>query len=762
VIGDSEATRTRHGHTTESVRPPNMPLFSNLPRDAAATRARRAAILARTPLTASLSGGESEKLLADSALATCPANTVLFTAGDPPKKIFLIGSGSVQIRVQAGSLADDRAEPAMHLCLLGAGEVVADRELAQLAAGVAGEATRRSAAIVLGTPAEILAIDQHALAGVLAGNPMFRARLADALVARIEALEALADELAALKNFGKVRLARLLLQFFDFLGQPRGGVLRLAQVFTQGELAAMLGLTRRSVGDDIAALEAFDAIGQDPKGHLKLRDRARLRRIASLDPADREASAAAWREDVAAALAEGDTLRAFELAREALLYHPKDAGLGYSATLAALRAGALEAAEALISSFRFSATDDDERRAALQARVLKARAFAAPDPAALRDFALRSAQAYELVYHATRGRYSWVNAASMFYVAGEVQRGEAIARALSEGAAHAGLDYWSLATRAEALWLLGHHDAAAGFLGQAAGAEDADDGKMATTRRQFSMLSHCLRRDASDVTSVLPVRKTLVCMQPPRGEQAAALARSGWAGAFLAIGDAADLAAYGPLAEQEGISLVLAAPAEILLRTTPAATAILARRECHVAQSASARVSPADIVHARRRALGLGLLAAEAQGADVMVVPEGVWPEGDVLAPGQSAVLWVQAADDASLAGLAGSDHLLAGNTIIVVRRSLDAALAYASGLRGRPLRMCLDVENLSGVAPVDIALARMQPLTRPGDVFATEAAAAELALLRRPDLRLIAVGRLRAQRRMEGVRGWAVQDVLF
>jgi CRP-like cAMP-binding protein len=660
--------------------------FGRLPGDAPQTRQRRRAILAAARLTSGLSPDHGEQLLAASSLATQPGGTLLFSAGDAPDKIFLVGSGTVRV-CMGGAEAS-----AMQIGLRGPGDVVAEQGLVWLAAGLPRREVLRQDAVVTGAPAEILGIDQAVLAAVLAQDAAARGRLAAELAWLLDALARLAGELASFKNFAKPRLARLLTGYFDHMGRAEGGILRIPHKISDGDMADALGLTRRSVLDDRQALESFDAIEVDQHGHLVLRDRARLLRIASLPPpADRAAGATAWRADIEAALAAGDTLGSLELAREALLYFPHDKALGYTACLAALRAGALETAETLIEKCRFTDGDrKDEAVASLGARVLKERAFACSDRATGARLALDSATAYFAVHRRTAGRYSALNAASMYMVAGREAAGRELAQALV--AAKPASGYWGAATRAEAFWLLGHQDAAAASLREAAAAADADDGKIATTRQQIQFLAGCLGRDASVLEAGFPARRVMVD-------------------------------ASGPVA-------------------------------------------------ARRLALGLALLQAASTGARVTLVPEPAgmpdWAAPDMPADGQAAILWVQAANEAGMeelsTGLAAAEFCVDGSATMLrfakVSQALAAARMVRRGEGGIHIRMCMDMEALGDGRLGEARLARMQMLSRPGEIFATGAAAAELALLRRPDLRLVAVGRVRNQRRLDRLRAWAVRDL--
>ncbi len=753
-----------------------MSVLTKAARDAPHTRERRRAILSQMPLTARLAPEHAARILAASALATCPGGTRLFAQGDAPLEIFIVVSGIVQIRAPVGGITDAAAEPSMHLRLRGPGDIVADRELACLAAGLIGRLPRRQAAIVLGEPAEILAIDQAVLAQTAHEDAHLRAVLAGEVTGLIDTLERLADELAGLKNFGKVRLARLLLEFFDRMGQMRGEFVQIPHLFSHADMAAALGLTRRSVFDDILALEDFGAIDHDRAGRLVLRDRLRLLRIASLEPSeDRDIGARAWRVDIEAALAGNDSLRAFELAREALQYHPRDPELRYLAVLSALRTGVLEDAEKLIATYKFSSADADERVAALAARVMKERAFAAGDRETMVAYAQHAADIYAAAHRRTGGEYTALNAASMYCAGARAEDGLPLARALTAAPLAHGAGYWAHATRAEAFWLLGQSMAAADMLRRAMDCTDADDGKIATTRLQTLRLAAACGRDASPLLSVFPARRLLVCTAPPSKERLGALQSSPWAAAFVAVTDLEALGDTDWLDQFAAIDFVLAAPAEILLRRAPArALRVLSRGVCHLADTAGGDASFTQRENAWRRAAGLGHLAAAERGYELRLLTAlgdiaddlPHWAAPDALAEGQAAVLWVQAEDRAAqlAQSVAGAERVVSANAATLRFSAISDALAAANALRdqahgaGLAVRLCLDVENLSNTPLEAALLTRLQPLIRPGEIFASEAAAAELSLLRRTDMRLIAVGLVRSQRRLNRMPAWVIK----
>jgi CRP-like cAMP-binding protein len=716
------------------------------------TRQRRQAILAKSPLFATLTEPHAARLLACSSIATCPGGTVLFSRGDISSAIFLVVSGFVELRTQ-GAGTEDMAETALHLRLAGAGEFAAGDELAMLAAGTAPAGERRQTAMVLGDPAEIMAVDSTEFAAWLSADSAARLHVAQALLDHLAALQTLAADLVSFKNHGKIRLARHLDRLFGRMGVFRGAAVTLPHAVSHANLAASLGVTRRSVFDDMLSLEDFGAIDHDRAGRLTLRDRTRLQRIANLvTPEDRQADAETWREDVARALDAGDTLRAFELSREALVYHPRDEALRYAAVLAALRSGALNEAESLITSFRFDIGQGSEATAALAARAQKERAFAALDTASLRREAAHAAAAYHQVHVRFGGSYSLLNAAQLYCVAGAMETG----LTLAAGLVRDGTGYWKLVTRAEALWLRGEETTALAAARVARQAADADEGKVATTRRQLRRLATALGRDAVAFMEILSVRPVAMCdATDPR---LTVLARTA-SRLFVVLDGPADL---GEAALPDSVELVLPAPAP---NPTDAGlaplSALIGRVPCHLANPLAGPTTQARLLHARRLALGLALLCAAEREAPVICGGENAWPDwaaADTPAGGQVALLFVAGAPVPQT--VAAQERHETETGIVLRFAAPGPALRVALALNHRwpqAARCCLDIEP-DATPLAEARLSQIQPAIPEAGVFATDAAAAELALQRRPDLRLQSIGLVRSRRRMNRMRLWSAQ----
>ncbi len=195
-----------------------------------------------------------------------------------------------------------------------------------------------------------------------------------------------------------------------------------------------------------------------------------------------------------AALAAGDFLTAIDVLRNA----PREADLlrrldnDHTLVLALARAGASDLA---LREFRKSLADIVLESvppamardiAALEARCLKDLALEARAPGLLAD----AARAYQKVHERFSGYYPLINAATLFLLAGERDTAEALARQTLAEAGDA-RDYWGLATRAEALLVLGETGEVGAIL-RAAARLQASPANLATTRKQ--LLAVCAAR----------------------------------------------------------------------------------------------------------------------------------------------------------------------------------------------------------------------------------------------------------------------------
>ncbi|HEY0436182.1 MAG TPA: tetratricopeptide repeat-containing protein, partial [Phenylobacterium sp.] len=208
---------------------------------------------------------------------------------------------------------------------------------------------------------------------------------------------------------------------------------------------------------------------------------------------------------VRAALARGDLLAAYDEIRQG--QEPGNPQLDYLEVLTLARLGDVEQSLRLYAEYRIDAMGDVDALS-LKARLLKDQAFsgaAGPNGFKL----LEACVLYSAIYRQTRSTYPAINAATLAQIAGRTRLAASMARAVAaQCAAEARSDYFSLATHAEALVILGDFEAARAVLGRALAAADATPGARSTTMLQ-------LQRLAAASAAIEDIQGLLDLVRPP-------------------------------------------------------------------------------------------------------------------------------------------------------------------------------------------------------------------------------------------------------
>lgn len=254
-----------------------------------------------------------------------------------------------------------------------------------------------------------------------------------------------------------------------------------------------------------------------------------------------------------AALARGDVISAYDLATED--EGVNDADLAYVEVRALAAMGDWRNGLARYAASGLEQREDTDSRA-LKGRLLK-------DAGRLAE----ASAAYAAAWRGPQDFYAAINAAATAFLAGDRDAALPHARAALDGAQAAAPDYWSLATQAEALIMLGDFPAAQAMLARAAACPGIDVAAHASTYRQLSLLMR-MAGGTIDLEPVRPPRAMhfcghIFCEDPAAeariGEAARAVLREeriGWAFGALAAG--ADIAiAEACLAEGVELHVVL-------------------------------------------------------------------------------------------------------------------------------------------------------------------------------------------------------------
>jgi len=234
----------------------------------------------------------------------------------------------------------------------------------------------------------------------------------------------------------------------------------------------------------------------------------------------------------------GEFLRAYDTAISGLKQHAHDLMLQYRAVLVLARAGATVLASQKYEDFNL-ASHQSEDIAALGARLSKDEALSVSEGKHCPK-ALLAAEQYEIIFKRTGGYYPGINAATMYLLAGNEQYAKTIAKQViqvldcidiehdekenlngrDEGrneylhnGANNGLGnhkiseeerYYLLASRAEALLILGQIDQFLAVLEKAFMAVKDDWAALATTRKQLRLVCRLTHQDALILNHFLP------------------------------------------------------------------------------------------------------------------------------------------------------------------------------------------------------------------------------------------------------------------
>ena len=214
----------------------------------------------------------------------------------------------------------------------------------------------------------------------------------------------------------------------------------------------------------------------------------------------------------------GEFLRAYDTAISGLKQHPHDLMLQYRSVLVLARSGATPLAVQRYKDNNLSAHQSEDI-AALGARLSKDSALS--ETGTLRTSkAASAATQYESIFNRTGGYYPAINAATMYLVAGMNEQAYVLAQKVihtldsdstdTQGRYNSGADedrYYRLASRVEALMILGQADEAPAVLADAFQEVHNDWAALASTRRQLRLVGETMGQDTAILDAFLPPTK---------------------------------------------------------------------------------------------------------------------------------------------------------------------------------------------------------------------------------------------------------------
>ena len=437
----------------------------------------------------------------------------VFKPGDPADAIYLLlgaragGEGlhvdplvQIELKPEAGKRSL-RFERIVH------GEVFGELEL--LEQGLAPKAAKRTTSAFALTPSSIVPLPLALVGALVEADPVFRARLIRIGSQRL--LATLKQQHDKARSYPDLLLADWFVELSADIGIAEGNRVRFPRKIAQEHIAADLGVSRETISRRLNEWERSGLLRTGARSQqIEILDYQRISRLASLRSSRSRAALERSIDDIDAAIACGDLIRARNIGLDILRYYPSSPELHHRTALAAARSGDAKGALELLSrsglpmTGELGALEDAVRKArknpflpmerilgdpfidegygedelaplrgsngareaereaqlvedlaALNARLLKERAFEARSGNGRSKQALASFQAYHSLFEHRQGYYPGVNAATMALIAGDAAKARAIAGKLVKSLSRDAEDYWPLATLAEALLISG-------------------------------------------------------------------------------------------------------------------------------------------------------------------------------------------------------------------------------------------------------------------------------------------------------------------
>ncbi len=498
------------------------------------------------------------------SLRTLAAGETVFRPGEAAEAVYLLlGARTGADGLDIDPLVQVELKPASGKRLLRFERIVHGEifgELEFLEQGLLPKGAKRTTSAFALTPAAVVPLPLPLFAELIEADGVLRSRVIRIGSQRLVA--ALMQQHEKVHTYPDLLLADWLVELSADIGIAEGNRVRFPRKIAQKHIAADLGVSRETISRRLNEWERSGLLRTGARSQqIEILDYQRISRLASLRSARSRAALARTIDDIDAAIACGEVIRARNIGLDILRYYPSSPELIHRTALAAARGGdargaldllarsglpmkePLSALEDAVSKARknpFLPMDrivsepfvddgygDDEGEgalsmareseaereaqlvediAALNARLLKEQAFAAQRTQERKKRAMASFEAYHGLYEHSRGHYPGVNAASMALIAGNAEVARHIASGLIDTLDANATDYWPLASLAEALLITGRESEAKDVLAKASTARGADDGAKASTILQFRRLGTVLDADIEALVSALAPR----------------------------------------------------------------------------------------------------------------------------------------------------------------------------------------------------------------------------------------------------------------
>jgi CRP/FNR family transcriptional regulator, cyclic AMP receptor protein len=186
----------------------------------------------------------------------------VMTIDQPGEAVYIILHGTVKIHIEQG-------ERDVIISIMGAGDVLGEMSLI--------DSIGRSASAVTLEDSLMLWMDKATFNYMLDNFPPVARNLVKILSSRVRFLDQLIQALATLDVNGRV--ARQLLAFAEKFGREKEGGKQIRIVLTQGDIADLVGASRKRVNQAMVLFKEQGLIDTDSDGRIAIKDSERLARF---------------------------------------------------------------------------------------------------------------------------------------------------------------------------------------------------------------------------------------------------------------------------------------------------------------------------------------------------------------------------------------------------------------------------------------------------------------------------------------------------
>jgi CRP/FNR family cyclic AMP-dependent transcriptional regulator len=184
-----------------------------------------------------------------------PTGTNVLTIEQPGEAVYIILHGTVKIHVEQGGRD-------VILSILGSGDLLGEMSLI--------DSVGRSASAVTLEDSLMLWMDKITFEYMLDNFPTVSRNLVRILTARVRLSDQLIHALATLDVYGRV--ARQLLGFAEKYGREKDGALQIRIALTQGDIADLVGASRKRVNQVIVSFKEQGLICMRESGRIEILD----------------------------------------------------------------------------------------------------------------------------------------------------------------------------------------------------------------------------------------------------------------------------------------------------------------------------------------------------------------------------------------------------------------------------------------------------------------------------------------------------------